>query len=120
MRGSEPDAPPPVDPRQRPLFPEAPPSAPYQPHSDTSRAAAASQPRADLAARQRQVLAAIAVGWASGRPGMTDEEITTRTGLAPNSVRPRRVELVARGLVKDSGMRRPTVSGRQATVWVTA
>jgi hypothetical protein len=51
---------------------------------------------------------------------MTDEEITTRTGLAPNSVRPRRVELVARGLVKDSGMRRPTVSGRQATVWVTA
>ena len=96
------------------------PSAPYQPESATSKAAAASQTPESLTDKQRRVLSAIAIGWAPDAPGMTDEEIVSRSGIEANSVRPRRVELVARGKVKDSGKTRRTRSGRQATVWVLA
>jgi len=47
----------------------------------------------------------------------TDEEIAHGLALNPSTARPRRVELVAAGLVRDSGTRRRTVSGRQAIVW---
>lgn len=55
----------------------------------------------------------------AGEAGLTDEEIGERTGLAGNTVRPRRLELEEGGLVCDSGRTRPTQSGRRATVWVT-
>ena len=115
-RTDEPDPEPPADPRQLRLYTDPPPTAPYQPHSDTSRAAAASQPRAQLARYQARVLEVIRQSLAYGA---TDEEIARLfVTIGPNTVRPRRVELVARGLVRDSGIRRATASGRKATVWV--
>ena len=49
--------------------------------------------------------------------GCTDHEIQTQLGMDPSTERPRRGELVAAGLVVDSGFVRPTPSGRMATVW---
>lgn len=49
--------------------------------------------------------------------GATDEELSTALQMNPSSCRPRRVELVARNLVTDSGKTRKTVSGRSAIVW---
>lgn len=39
-------------------------------------------------------------------PGATDQQISERTGIPLNSVRPRRGELVKQGWVRDSGKRR--------------
>lgn len=46
----------------------------------------------------------------------TDEEIIARTGLSPNTARPRRVELEKMGLIV-AGELRKTRSGRWATTW---
>ncbi len=46
--------------------------------------------------------------------GATDREVALMTGLAENSVRPRRLELVEAGWVRDSGRRRNGM-----TVWET-
>lgn len=61
---------------------------------------------------------------------MTDEDLIDRyyahasVGGAPNAspsgIRSRRAELVARGLVADSGERSKLASGRSAIVWKTA
>ena len=83
---------------------------PYQRGSDTSEEAARSvRPHRERMADT--VLAAISLR------AMTDEELVEMTGLSPSTVRPRRVELVEAGLVRDSGERRPTRSGRKAVVW---
>lgn len=50
--------------------------------------------------------------------GLTDEQMQAALALSPNSQRPRRVELVAGGWVKDSGERRPTAMGCESIVWV--
>ncbi len=50
--------------------------------------------------------------------GATDEELMDGTNIAPNTLRPRRRELQIMGRVKDSGMTRPTKSGRKAVVWI--
>ncbi len=47
----------------------------------------------------------------------TDEEICEGLSIEGNTARPRRRSLVVRGLVEDSGDRRPTHSGRRAIVW---
>ncbi len=47
----------------------------------------------------------------------TDEAIINATGLAPNSARPRRIELVSRGLIENSGLKLLTKSGRRAIAW---
>lgn len=84
-------------------------SLPYQPHSETSKAAA--ERHAPQAATGRQlVLRAI---WKAGKRGMTDKELQVATGLDGNTQRPRRIELVQRGLVRDSGMQRD-----RCTVWI--
>jgi predicted ArsR family transcriptional regulator len=49
--------------------------------------------------------------------GLTDDEIANRSRLLGNSVRPRRGELVADGLVQDSGHRRSSNMGHPAVVW---
>lgn len=49
--------------------------------------------------------------------GATDEEVQVALGMNPSTERPRRIELCEAGLVVDSGKRRPTASGRMATVW---
>lgn len=80
---------------------------------DTSRAAAAGAlPRSGT--QRRKVLDAIAVS----PDGMTDDEVMEATHVHPNSVRPRRGELVTEGWVVDSGRRRDTDAGNAAAVWV--
>lgn len=93
-----------------PLFTQR---APSVNGSATSAAAADSLDGKTLNAMQRRVLEHIA--W---RPS-TDEEIATQLAMNPSTVRPRRIELVRRGLVVEDGARR-TTSGRMATVWRVA
>ena len=49
--------------------------------------------------------------------GGTDEELQRELGMDASTERPRRIELVEAGLVRDSGRVRKTRSGRNATVW---
>ena len=65
--------------------------------------------------RRARVLAHIR---ACGRLGATDAEIQAALGFGPQSVTPRRGELVRCGLVLDSGFTRPTPSGCRASVWL--
>lgn len=86
---------------------------PAQRHSATSRAAAeAVEPRA--ATLRRAALEAIR----AAADGLTDEEGVDATGMGGSTWRPRRVELVGLGLVRDSGRVRKVRSGKRATVWV--
>ena len=90
-----------------PLFTQR---APSVAGSLTSALAADSLGSKTLNALQRRVLEHIA-----HRPS-TDEEIATQLAMNPSTVRPRRIELVRRGLVVEDGTRR-TASGRMACVW---
>lgn len=88
--------------------------APYQPHSATSREAATKiRPKAETL--RATVLDVIEF---SGTYGRTDTEIQDILRLEGSTQRPRRVELLRAGLIRDSGRTRATASGRQATVWV--
>lgn len=95
-------------------------SAPFQPHSDTSRAAAESvEPR--LNKQQRELLERMR----TEAMGFTDDELFVYAvigvlRISPNGVRARRIELVRKGLVYDSGRTRLTRSGRLATIWAPA
>lgn len=84
---------------------------PRQRHSETSTAAAESI-APDTNRLRLKVLAAI-----REHGGITDEQGAEITGLTQNCYRPRRVELVQRGLVEDSRETRLTTSGRKAAVW---
>ena len=89
-------------------------TAPFQAHSDTSRdAARAVKPR--LNSLQLRVLDELKAckSW-----GATDEELQLILKLNPSTERPRRIELVEKGLARDSGNRRKTRAGRYAVVWV--
>lgn len=89
-------------------------TAPCQAHSPTSVAAAiAIGP--SLNALQARVYQQI---FRCGEYGCTDEELQRMLKLNPSTERPRRIELVAKGLVQDSGRTRMTVSRRAAVVWV--
>jgi len=57
---------------------------------------------------------------AAGCTGLTRDEITDKTGIRPNTVRPRVVELMARGRVARATFTRPTCCGRQAEVLILA
>lgn len=84
--------------------------------SETSRAAQASaQPKAGT---KRALVLAFIRG--RGADGATDEEIQRDLPMGPNTERPRRVELVDAGLIRDSGRRRETLGGAMAVVWVAA
>ena len=92
------------------------PTAPYVPGSETSIEAAHSIVPS-LQRLERRVLGVIEE---RGDLGATDDEIEVITGLAHQTASARRRALVLRGLVADSGLRRPTRSGRRATVWLRA
>ena len=90
--------------------------APYQAHSETSRAAAeAIEP--DTSTLRGQVLAYIRQ---RGRYGATDDEIQVALDMNPSTERPRRIELWNAGLITRTEDTRPTRSGRQASVWTEA
>lgn len=92
---------------------------------ETSHEAARSISVKDLRSSQRAVLRTLA----KLRKGGTDVDIAGAydhygySAIAPQSpsgLRTRRAELVDRGLVADSGLRKRLPSGRQAIVWVKA
>jgi predicted transcriptional regulator len=87
---------------------------PFQRHSATSRAAAKEiEPLAnELRARVYRCIGSCGP--------ITDEEIAITTGLNPSTARPRRIELVAVGLVRAHHIPARTRSGRIATAWVVA
>lgn len=90
--------------------------APYQRHSATSRAAAIGiEPKAGT--KRALVLEYIR---SCSAQGATDEEMQQCIPMGPNTQRPRRVELVAAKVIKDSGRTRKTVGGDDAVVWVAA
>lgn len=98
---------------QHSLF-ELPPEPPCQVHSTTSREAAkAIEPRA--ATLRRLVLDYLR---GQGEQGATDLEMQEALGMDGNTQRPRRVELLTAGLIRDSGCTRATRHGRQAVVWI--
>ena len=90
------------------LYGGAPPSV----EQDTSAIAAASV-RVPTHYMRSQVARYISV-----RGGATCEEVEIGIGLRHQTCGPRIRELVQLGLVKDSGQRRPTRSGRGAIVWI--
>lgn len=85
---------------------------PFQLHSETSKAAANSVAYC-LNALQSSVLEYIT---SRGATGATDEEIQQALLLNPSTQRPRRIELVRKGLVVAHGERK-TKSNRNAAVW---
>ena len=89
--------------------------APYQSHSETSRSAAR-QIKPHLGRLQDMVLTFLRQ---RGAYGATDEEIQEALALNPSTQRPRRIELVAKGLAIDLGPKRKTRSGRMASVWIS-
>jgi hypothetical protein len=48
---------------------------------------------------------------------LTDHELSESLQMNPSTLRPRRGELLAMGLIRDSGETRQTGSGRAAIVW---
>lgn len=82
--------------------------------SPTSRAAGARIRVASSGARALQALLE------AGSSGLTDLELQELLCLNGDTERPRRVTLVDRGLVIDSGRRRLTPTGRQSVVWISA
>lgn len=91
------------------------PVLPFVQGSDTSKAAAKSV-KSSAGVLRVQVLHFLEQ---QGLWGATDEEVQLALSMNPNTERPRRIELVVAGAVKDSGQRRSTTSGRKAAVWVS-
>ena len=86
---------------------------PHQAHSSASRAAAGAIVASRETLRER-VLAALE----RSPQGLSDEQMQFMLAMNPSTQRPRRVELVRAGIVKDSNIRVRTLSGRLATLWV--
>lgn len=95
--------------------PDANRPAPNSGRGTSAKAAGAIFPRTGTL--RRRVLDAVG---AAGEHGATDDDLLASTGLPPNTLRPRRWELVSGGWVVDSGRKRPTASGQDAVVWVVS
>jgi hypothetical protein len=89
--------------------------APYQAHSETSREAAELIEPSSSTLRGRVYAFVSECG---EEKGATDDEMQVALRMNPSTQRPRRVELWRAGLVRDSGVKRPTRTGRRAVVWV--
>ena len=83
-------------------------------NSETSRVAA----RCVWRPTERQALIVIALS--QFPDGLTDHELSAKTKLPPAVIQPRRSDLTALGKIVDSGARRETPYGKQATVWKLA
>ena len=89
------------------------PNAPGHRNVDTSMAAAdALAPK--LGRLQRMAETAIRD---AGLRGLTADELAARLGMDRWSIQPRTTELRRKGLIRDSGTRRPNATGKQAIVW---
>ena len=56
----------------------------------------------------------------AGAHGLTADELAARLDMDRWSIQPRTSELKRKGLVRDSGQRRPNSTGKLAIVWVAA
>lgn len=86
--------------------------APAQRHSATSRAAATQ------IAPHAPTLRARVLAYIAKNGPCSDEQIANALGLNPSTARPRRIELVAEGLVRAHYETGKTSSGRSATLWI--
>lgn len=84
---------------------------PFQIHSQTSADAAHSMKSLAGAMRERVYEAIV-----GSMNGLTDEQISTVTGIKADTVRPRRGELQKAGRIIECGTRKVR-SGRMAVVW---
>jgi hypothetical protein len=82
---------------------------------------------ADSNGNRAQVQQAVLSLFSNKSFGLTDEEMTRLYFGSVNcpathtdSPRKRRSELAGRGVLRDAGIKRPTVSGRQSVAWVLA
>jgi hypothetical protein len=91
------------------------PDAPGHRHVDTSIAAA--EALAPVLGRLQQ-MARLAICNAGAR-GLTADELAARLRMNRWSIQPRTTELRRKGLIRDSGQRRPNCTGKMAIVWVT-
>ena len=90
------------------------PDSPGHRNVDTSIAAAnAFAPK--LGRLQRIAEAAIRE---AGLYGLTADELAARLGMDRWSIQPRTSELRRKGIIRDSGLRRPNATGKQAIVWI--
>ncbi len=90
------------------------PDAPGHRGVDTSVAAAeAFAPK--LGYLQKLAEAAIRL---AGERGLTADELAARLGFDRWSIQPRTSELRRKGVIRDSGQRRPNTSGKLAIVWI--
>ena len=87
---------------------------PAQRHSRTSREAAEAIKPHVASIRERVYLYVMAHG------PCTDQSIAIGLDLAENTVRPRRVELMAQGAIRADAELGVTSSGRRANRWVTS
>lgn len=92
------------------------PNAPGHRNVDTSVAAAnALAPK--LGRLQKMALEAITgASWL----GLTADELAAALEMDRWSIQPRTSELRRKGLIRDSGQRRPNSTGKMAIVWVAA
>ena len=56
----------------------------------------------------------------AGSTGLTADELATVLEMDRWSIQPRTTELRRKGLICDSGQRRPNATGKMAIVWVKA
>ena len=92
------------------------PNAPGHRGIDTSiEAAEKMAPR--LGGLQHEVAIAIRSAW---EDGLTGDEVAFRLGVERWSVQPRTSELRLKGVIRDSGRRRPNTSGRSAIIWIAS
>lgn len=86
---------------------------PHQWHSDTSTEAAEA-----IIPKLKKLTDKIFNNLGQAGPfGMTDDEGMVQIGIDGNSYRPCRIDLMHRGLVRDSDLRRLTRRNRNAVVW---
>ena len=92
------------------------PDAPGHRNVETS-IAAANALAPSLGRLQRMASAAIRD---AGAHGLTADELAARLDMDRWSIQPRTSELRRKGIIRDSGRRRPNTTGKQAIVWVAA
>lgn len=92
------------------------PNSPGHRGVDTS-VAAADDIAPSLGRMQRMVEMAIRGACAHG---LTTDEIAVKLDMNRWTVQPRTSELRRKGIIHDSGQRRPNVTGKMAIVWIVA
>lgn len=80
----------------------------------TSRDAAMAMTKEKVVSHRHRIFYALLLSY----NGLTDEEISERTGIPGNTVRPRRGELLRQDLIYASTVPRYTRSGHLAKVWL--